>query len=308
MGPPVGPPLPVDATVIISTEQNSIMFAAVITFGDELEYVWMRYFGLGVVTMRLLYELGATFRPPTNSSYLPGDLVAIAPSLQKIAQRLDPITGSVLLNWTPLLVFGLFYSVEIILQTRVYAMYHSARLAIVNGVLFCVEIALMLYLWSTVPLLCGFEYLLSQQLEGPWISFCGRGDGLPLYWVPGIVYELWLSACALFKLVQRLRQSGKALLHHDTLSLLARDSIIYFALIAVGIAVHIGTGYLGHPDVGIIFVEASLCVGGSRIVLHLRRAFYVERAEEGDLRLSQFSFPLSRHSADSQGGPPGIGV
>lgn len=167
----------------------------------------------------------------------------------------------------PCLQFGIFWVVEVILQTRIFALYGSKRLAILNGVLFAAEIAGMLLLWHYMPAYCYFpQFYQPEELWDPSepVFQCGF---LGLYWIPGIAFELWLAGLAAAKLRPRI-------LKHDLLTVIVHDSIKYFIVIALVMIVHVVSAFKGIGRYAIPFVVAGQTIGGSRLVLHLRKAFY----------------------------------
>ena len=123
----------------------------------------------------------------------------------------------------------------VIMQTRIFALYSSRRLAIINAVMFTLEITLMVVLLLFAPLTCnasfrgGFTFMLGDSQ--------GRCDKLPIYWVPskcrflisvghphlklsclsqGLAFELWLAGLAFAKLRPKV-------LKHDMLTVIVTD-------------------------------------------------------------------------------------
>ncbi|KZV86115.1 hypothetical protein EXIGLDRAFT_231278 [Exidia glandulosa HHB12029] len=73
-------------------------------------------------------------------------------------------------TFTPITQFAVFWTVEVILQTRIYALYGSRRLAIINGFMFAIEIGVMLVLWLFRPAVNCLDECASV---------------VPFYWLPG---------------------------------------------------------------------------------------------------------------------------
>lgn len=166
----------------------------------------------------------------------------------------------------PALQFSVFWLAEIILQTRIFALYGSKRLAVVNGLVFGLEIAAMIGLWYEALVLR--PPMLLAQLESQSDYHSPDIGAYPaFYWLPGIVFELWLAALALRKLRPQV-------LKHDLLSVIVRDSIRYFLLIAIVMVVHVVATMKGLGLYVVPFVIAGQTIGGSRLVLHLRQAYF----------------------------------
>lgn len=167
---------------------------------------------------------------------------------------------------TPQLV--LFWVVEVILQTRIHAVYGSRRLAAFNTTIFILEIVLMV--------------LLSVYFTMP----AYKGDLRPIYIVPGLVFELWLAGLAAAKLKVARRRSW------ELITVIVTDSIVYFFLIAVTMLIYFIGGdlpierdddtFYGRTDYSAAdlealvwpFMVASQSIGASRLFLHLRKEYY----------------------------------
>lgn len=178
----------------------------------------------------------------------------------------------------PALQFSVFWAVELVLQSRIFALYgNDRRIAIFNGVLFAFEIAAMIGLWYHLPATC-YGDLSNSELMGGISLGCNQ---FALYWLPGIGFELWLAILACVKLRPQV-------LKHDLLSVMVHDSVRYFFLIAIAMVAHIITALKGFGDNAIPFVIAGVTIGGSRLVLHLRRAYF----RGHDASLSDISMAL----------------
>ncbi|KZV78612.1 hypothetical protein EXIGLDRAFT_847356 [Exidia glandulosa HHB12029] len=167
--------------------------------------------------------------------------------------------ATVLYIWTPLSQFALFWAVEIILQCRIYALYGSRRLAIINGVFFVLEQVLMIVLWLFIPV---------RNCTGQLATEVGVGCVLmPIYWVPALAFELWLA----FLAFRKLKFSGWG---RDLFSVVVQDSVIYFALIAIVMIIHLASAFHTLDGFVLPFLVAGQTIGGSRLVLQLRKAYY----------------------------------
>lgn len=183
-----------------------------ITLRDEVEYVWKRptragslmYYAVRYIGMLGLSSMIAIYLLPTLSDPI---LASTASGL--VEYTIPP--NRILNHVTTAFLFALFFVVEVILQIRIFALYSSKWLARVNAAVFVVEMVLMNVLWVQYkPKNCS-----TDSDDHPALQEC---PSAPLYWVPGIAFEIWLSGLALAKL-------RPSLLHEDILSVMVHDSI-----------------------------------------------------------------------------------
>ncbi|EJD44871.1 hypothetical protein AURDEDRAFT_166053 [Auricularia subglabra TFB-10046 SS5] len=262
-----------------------VTYDHLITLHDEMEYVWKRptrlgsvlYYAVRYVGMLGISSMIGIYLWPTLSEYV--QVNAVSNQSREIIPVLYAVPPNGILNHvTTAFLFALFFVVEVILQMRISALYSSRWLARVNAVIFVLEMVVMNVLWVQYkPGHCSTE---REDLLTP--QECASA---PLYWIPGIAFEIWLSGLALAKLRPRL-------LREDILSVMVHDRQVcvkYFCLITSMTMAHIamvrvlnlstlhlmplqtvhGLGASWTP-----FVIASLSIGGSRIVLHLRKAYF----------------------------------
>ncbi|EJD44930.1 hypothetical protein AURDEDRAFT_166115 [Auricularia subglabra TFB-10046 SS5] len=248
----------------------------VLTFHDELNLIWVRYGGLACGAA----VLGIYLWPHPS-----GGLAVVCRAAPFKAEYATPWQNLRQWELTPVLQFTTFWFVEVILQLRVYAIL-GKRFARFNASIFAVTVCSMLALWadwSTAPGGC------DQHFPSPPADFAALENSpaelgcsmFPLYWVPGLLYELWLVALALMHLRRRV-------LKNDILSVIITDSVMYFLLIAAVMIAHLSLSFIGLGRYAVSFVIASQTIGGSRVVLHLRKRHYLAL----ELSLDSMSSPL----------------
>lgn len=247
----------------------------VLTFYDEMHLIWRRPFRTGTLLFFLVRYGGLACMAAVLGIYLwphpSGGLALICRAQPFTAEYATPWQNLRQWELTPLLQFTTFWFVEIILQLRVHAIL-GKRFARFNASLFIVTVCSMIALWadwSTAPRGC------DQHFPAPPGDFSALANSpaelgcsmFPLYWVPGLLYELWLVALALMHLRRRV-------LKNEILSVIIQDSVMYFLLIAAVMLVHVSLSFIGLGRYAVSFVIASQTIGGSRVVLHLRKRYY----------------------------------
>jgi len=214
-------------------------------------FLWMRYFGAALLTV----YMGILFTPSHSEQFCFHYFVW------------EGCGGSLML-----------FTVEVVLQLRIFAMYNRNKtLATVNLVFFALEIVAMLTIYN-VGITFGTTLATPAGVTGCW-GF--TTNYLFSIWFPGLAFECWLAGLAVWKAVDRSRKgvmvNGQKV---DLLSLLIRDSVIYFFLIAAGLASNAIIWLASTSAVDAVVVplaHASMIVGGSRLFLNLREAYYVSR-------------------------------
>lgn len=176
----------------------------------------------------------------------------------------------------PALQFPVFWLVEVAMQMRIFALYNSRLLAAFNGALFVVEMAVMAYLWRDTRRAgvqaAGTNFEVIGSPSFPPSQFTDMHESAftaawPLYWTPAIAFELWLATLAVAKLRRKLMK--RELVH-----VILRDSLLYFLMIAAFLILHAVLGSHNLGAYAVPFVIVGETVGGSRLILHLRKAYY----------------------------------
>ncbi|KZV86114.1 hypothetical protein EXIGLDRAFT_774942 [Exidia glandulosa HHB12029] len=225
-----------------------VLYDYVLTLRDEVALVWRQ---------RIRYAAFLYFWVRYMGLVLLGTLMVVYIATGFTGDTQSPDTAPAMLYlFTPLSQFAVFWAVEIILQCRIYALYRSRRLAILNAALFIVELAIMIVLWFFNPF---FNCAIASESK-----YCGYI--IPIYWIPAIIFELWLAALAFRKL-----QFGWG---GDLFTVVVQDSIKYFALIAMVMIVHFVCAFYLVDGFVLSFLVAGQTIGGSRLVLQLRKAYY----------------------------------
>ncbi|EJD46766.1 hypothetical protein AURDEDRAFT_164218 [Auricularia subglabra TFB-10046 SS5] len=153
-----------------------------------------------------------------------------------------------------------------LLQVRVYVIYNRSRIVLwTNIVLFAIEAAIIIYLFldlfSRANLIC----------HTASCSAYPRSFGF-LYITP-LAFELYLLvlvACKAWPQRKTFRQLG----HESILDALIRGSVVYFALVASGMAVSMilflaAPKYVDWLD---LLSDAMASIGGTRLILSTRHA------------------------------------
>ncbi|KAG6373875.1 hypothetical protein JVT61DRAFT_6028 [Boletus reticuloceps] len=232
-------------------------------------FLWMRYFGAAFLTvyMGILFTPSHSERVRPNHTYVP------------------PIfTPTIFISCFHYFVWQgcggslILFTVEVVLQLRIFAMYNRNKtLATVNLVFFAMEIVAMLTTYN-IGITFGTTLATPAGITGCW-GF--TTSYLFSIWFPrkSLAFECWLAGLAVWKAVDRSRKgvmvNGQKV---DLLALLIRDSVIYFFLIAAGLASNAFIWLTSTSAVVSIVVpiaHASMIVGGSRLFLNLREAYYV---------------------------------
>ncbi|EJD50385.1 hypothetical protein AURDEDRAFT_160288 [Auricularia subglabra TFB-10046 SS5] len=199
----------------------------------------------------------------------------------------------------PALQYLIFWTVEVIMQMRVFALYKSRALAVTNGVFFFCEILAMILMWLMSPYMLGSA---NRSRSGDRIpALASGGTNLVIhsvaliYWTPGMAFELWLAALAVVKMRRKV-------LKHELLGVLLSDSLVYFLMITMFMVLHVVLSMYQHGNYAVPFVIVGETVGGSRLVLHLRKAYWVRRdgASAGASQPNiSFALPVQTHAAHS---------
>ncbi|KAJ7852774.1 hypothetical protein B0H14DRAFT_3450565 [Mycena olivaceomarginata] len=222
-----------------------------VTLEDEIRYIWIRYYTIALLLFDAI-QIHVFARPGITSNNL---CVAMDAVIR--------VVGAISL-----------WSVEIIMQLRVYALYNcSKRIAVVNFVLFVGSIAS--FIWILV-----YDHSRRASVIAPAIDL--RLPGCPTLhsgiewaqWVPATVYEGILFGFALVKTfesaISSLRKDGTLALHQ----VLLRDNILYFfgiaALLVFNNLMVVSVTHIPWFSYGPF--HAAIGIMTSRMLLNLRKA------------------------------------
>lgn len=258
-------------------------FDYILTFEDEVELIWMkqirgsswlflwvRYYGLSSITFHIVAVL-------KNVRLSRDDPVVLLP-------RNMPLLAS-----AELVSFVALWSVQIVLQLRLYAIYMSKRLALFNAVLYVLEVPAMLYIWLHVhPFHCKDQ----KNADSPLVQALRCGRGYQWYLVPGIIFDIWIGGLACYKFFQRVLRRGNT--GNGTLfNQFIRDSVIHYFGYIVAILIFHVMGSFGHGDRHVSMFQTANFIVASRLLLHLRQSYYAtsdddEAAAEATLSAMRF--------------------
>ncbi|KDQ58717.1 hypothetical protein JAAARDRAFT_193248 [Jaapia argillacea MUCL 33604] len=168
-----------------------------------------------------------------------------------------------------------FWATQIIMQTRIYAMYgQSRRVAYFLGTCFIVEVIIM----ATIMIFVNVRTTVVPETISEYVQ-CTLQNMPDFYfamWVPICAFESILFLFATWKGVSYLmtlgKWSGKSLMH-----VLVRDNILYFLLILLSCLANMvvllvfTAKWLEIPST---FSTAIVCIIGSRLMFNMRAASY----------------------------------
>ncbi|KAF7313052.1 hypothetical protein MKEN_00990300 [Mycena kentingensis (nom. inval.)] len=213
---------------------------------SKFMFFWIRLYSIALVLFNVI-QLHVLARPGTSSS-------AVCLAMDTTTH----VVGAILL-----------WSVAIVMQMRVYAIYScDKRVAVANFLLFLGSI--VGFIWILV-----FNH--SRRAGDPALPGCApRHPGIEwAQWLPATAFAGVLLASALTKTCESALtslQMGKRLSLYE---LLLRDNILYFSAIIVLLVFNIlmVTGAIPHiPWFGYSPFHAALGISTSRMLINLRRA------------------------------------
>lgn len=168
---------------------------------------------------------------------------------------------------------ALLFAVEGALQLRIYVMYHSSlKILIINGIFFVLEMACMtcMFLVDTIH----FEPMQTP----PGLSGCFATSGAVKYskamWWVCLAFETYLSLFVIRVAISHIRAFGAG---SRILYILIRDSLVWFILLALCLLWNALAWTAAPPGLsvtGIPALHASATIGGCRMLLNLRAAYF----------------------------------
>ncbi|KAF5381687.1 hypothetical protein D9615_005458 [Tricholomella constricta] len=173
-------------------------------------FIWIRYYSLALLLFDVV-QIHVFSRPGITSDFL--------------CVAMDPITrlaGAIAL-----------WSIEIIMQLRVFALYGCSRkIAILNGVLFLGSIAG--FFWVLVFNTKRRHDLIADAIHLPLPGCPSLHSGLEwLQWIPATAFEGLLFGFALFKTLRSTTSRAIRGVKISLYEILLRDNLLYFFTIAV---------------------------------------------------------------------------
>ncbi|KAG8890892.1 hypothetical protein FRB98_002912 [Tulasnella sp. 332] len=237
-------------------------YSTVAIMDDEIDYVWRRkwsrskvlyivtrYFGLLLLAFEVLADSRKWPEQFCDSYYI---IVGVATTI-------------------------LLYSVEVGMQLRIYALYNcSRRVLFVNAILFAFEVI-------AISTLVGLDIHLSNDSAASPIllsrPFTGCWNGHHPHfshaaWFIALTYESYLFALVSYQAYKKYAHYGTFM---GIFKLMFRDAIAWFFFIAALIGWNAFSwlgGVTGYVFLGLPFLHAGACIGGSRLLLNLSKACY----------------------------------
>ncbi|KZV91770.1 hypothetical protein EXIGLDRAFT_719065 [Exidia glandulosa HHB12029] len=237
----------VDTSASVAIVSLSLsLYDFVLTVRDEFEYVWRKPIHSGSLLFLWVRYYGL--------------FTLLFRAISVLSNR-----ASRLLETSDVLGFVLIFSVQVVLQIRMHVMYdRSPTLALLSGSIFGIEIVVMMVLWSRQPV---------------------GSNTYPLYYVPMVVFEIWIGTLAFVKFIRRVRRLRRMGTGGDEdggmVGVFFRDSAIHYALTIVGIIAFNVVGALsGKSLANSGLLEACFLLAGTRLILHLRAAYYRQQQRE----------------------------
>lgn len=222
-----------------------IVYDWFLMLGDEVDLIWKRPTKTNVI----LY---------TAIRYLPIALVLVR--IPSFALPVPPHFFAIYI----MSMLGIMAFVQVLLQIRVYAMYHKSKIVLwTNAGLFAVEYGILIL----IVIRYSSNELRPANYAEPFVA--------PL------CYELYLTVLALRKSWVN-REASRQLGASNMLDILARGSGIYFIILVCGMALSmilclVKPDYTGWLD---MLAIAKYSIGGTRLILSVQKAF-VDKMDEG---------------------------
>ncbi|KAG8900441.1 hypothetical protein FRC00_012859, partial [Tulasnella sp. 408] len=233
---------------------------------SKVLYAFTRYHGLALLTYDLVVMLGSDWSSPFCKAYF-------------------FILGGCGL--------ALLFAVEGALQLRIYVMYHSSlKVLVVNGIIFVLEMACMtcMFLVDTIQ----FERKHNPMRTPPGLKGCFATSAEVKYskamWWVCLAFETYLSMFVFRVAISHIRAYGAG---SHILYILIRDSLVWFVLLALCLlwnavawsaapifrVLHLINRIStreqpGLSLTGIPALHASATIGGCRMLLNLRAAYF----------------------------------
>ncbi|KZV98345.1 hypothetical protein EXIGLDRAFT_728357 [Exidia glandulosa HHB12029] len=240
-----------------------------LTFEDEVLHIWRQKW----TTAKILFLL---LRYVTCA-------IIVMDTVCAMVSGLSPQTCS----WYPnIAAFGLviiIILVQIILMLRVYVLYERRR------AMLWTNIALFVGEFGATMVVLVREFPKSVALTAPdWVigsCYSMHPTSMSYGFIAPLLFESYLAGLAMYKLVH---EQTSPLSGPSILTLLVRDSVIYFIFIAavMGLNVILFIAYPvvpGFASVGI--VDAAGAIGGTRLILSMHNATF----DDSRNRIRRFS-------------------
>ncbi|KAG8922293.1 hypothetical protein FRC02_011959 [Tulasnella sp. 418] len=113
--------------------------------------------------------------------------------------------------------------------------------------------------------------------------------------MPGLCFEMWLCALVVRRAYEQSRSDRFIGRHRNILSLLILDSVIWFGVIFIlmlWISLGLSFAPRGYNIIGLSYYHTGVNVGGSRLILHMRRAYFNSQMKPVDRSAGVLGFAL----------------
>lgn len=165
--------------------------------------------------------------------------------------------------------------VQVVLQHRIYLMYHRSKVLLwINAMLTVIEVGLTLFIYfQMAPRIQRFPD--AATAPGSCVTHEIDPRGFAYCFIYPMLFECYLATLAAYKSWQT-RRGLPDFGAEDLLSVLIRDSIIYFVLVASVMAVATIL-FLIAPRLAAMndaILESVSAIGGTRLILSARQALF----------------------------------
>ncbi|GLB41048.1 hypothetical protein LshimejAT787_0902630 [Lyophyllum shimeji] len=254
-----------------------------ITLEDEIRYIWPMRRG----TPKFVFLFGTTALLSSFSTSPRSTCSLAQASHLTSCVAMDPVTrmaGAI----------GL-WSIEIIMQLRVYALYRSSKkIALLNATFFLCSVAS--FCWLVVYNAQRRSALIAETVRLPLPGCPSLHSGLEwLQWIPATAFEGLLFGFALFK---TLRTTASRALHGVKISLLSvvlRDNLLYFFSIGVLLICNnlMVVGVTHIPWFSYSPFHAAMGILTTRMLLNIHKAVAADIDTSLIVRMAQRPHPVS---------------
>ncbi|KZV97790.1 hypothetical protein EXIGLDRAFT_729889 [Exidia glandulosa HHB12029] len=231
-----------------------------LTIEDEIDYIWRRRWTFTKVLYILIRLTTLVLLGAETAQYV---------FLENLSKSQCDIFSWALAIATAVVIV----EVDIVLQLRVYVMYQRSRRILWTNAALCV-----LNVACAAIILVFFFSETQFVAVPPWIQgscYDVRSEALGAVWVAPLCYELYLTLLTVHKLVRDYRLFGRMEEQSSLLSVLVRDSVVYFILLVVVVALNVvfwaGTR-ITPGDSAVNLIHSAGGIGGTRIILSMREA------------------------------------
>ncbi|KIM75614.1 hypothetical protein PILCRDRAFT_827050 [Piloderma croceum F 1598] len=253
-----------------------VLYDHVITLGEEIKWIWTLRWGLPKIIFL------------TNRYIITSFFV-----LSTVSQTIYPLTLSVckfvgsFLTWSPIFTFS---AAELLMIIRVCSLYGHRKLVIwFLGICFILAVTSSV-VTQVLFLRSFFATLWYEHLPGCYINY----DGAPIQW------HTWIPSISLEGILILFMARKVIFYRHDmnrTITVIARDSAIYFVILFVGIVLTVVDAVHDYIPISLLLPTqciTSIAVG--RMMMNIRGLILDD--PDHTLHLARTLEFASRHDSD----------